>query len=47
VQEADDRDLLATAFADWERLCDDPDAIDAYRAGARELEAFDTPPSEY
>ena len=47
VQEADDRDLLAAAFADWERLCDDPEAVDAYRAGAHELEAFDTPLPEY
>ena len=47
VQDADDRDLLASAFADWERLCDDSDAIEAYRAGVVELEAFDTPPPEH
>ena len=40
VQEADDRALLAAAFEDWQRLADDPDALEAYRAGARELEAF-------
>jgi predicted transcriptional regulator len=47
VQEADDRALLAAAFADWERLCDDPDAIETYRAGAREFEAFDAPLPDY
>jgi predicted DNA-binding protein len=47
VQEADDRALLAAAFTDWERLCDDPDAVEAYRADARELDAFDTPLPEY
>ena len=47
VQEADDRAVLAAAFADWERLCDDPDGIEAYRAGVRELEAFDAPLPEY
>jgi hypothetical protein len=47
VQEADDRALLAAAFTDWERLCDDSDAIEAYRAGVRELEAFDTPLPDY
>lgn len=47
MQEADDRALLAAAFADWERLCDDADAIEAYRAGVRELETFDSPLPEY
>jgi predicted transcriptional regulator len=47
VQEADDRALLTAAFADWERLCDDPDAIAAYRSDLRELEAFDQPLPDY
>ena len=47
MQEADDRALLAAAFADWERLCDDPTAIGAYRAEIRELEAFDTSLPDY
>jgi predicted DNA-binding protein len=42
MEEADDHALLATAFADWERLCADSDAIGAYRAGIRELDSFDT-----
>jgi predicted DNA-binding protein len=47
VREADDRALLAAAFSDWEHLCDDSEAIEAYRAGLRELEAFDSPAPEY
>jgi predicted DNA-binding protein len=43
VSEADDRDLLATAFEDWERLAGDPEALAAYRAEAAELEAFGGP----
>ncbi|HEY7692832.1 MAG TPA: hypothetical protein VH816_10875 [Gaiellaceae bacterium] len=47
VEEADDRALLADAFSDWERLCDDPEAIRAYRADLRELEAFETSLPDY
>ena len=47
VQEADDRALLATAFADWERLFDEPRAIGAYRAGVHVLEAFEPPLPDY
>jgi predicted DNA-binding protein len=47
VQEADDRELLASAFKDWERLCDDPDALTAYRTEAHELGAFETALPEY
>lgn len=47
VQEADDRALLTAAFDDWERLCSDPDALAAYRAEARELDAFESPLPDY
>ena len=47
VQEADDRDLLAAAFGDWERMSRDPDALAVYRAEAAELDSFDAAAPEY
>lgn len=43
VEEADDRALLAAAEEGWERISDDPAALAAYRAEARELEGFESP----
>jgi predicted transcriptional regulator len=47
VQEADDRDLLTAAFEAWERMADDPDTLQAYRAETRDLGAFEAPLPEY
>jgi hypothetical protein len=47
VEEAEDRALLAAAFDDWERLAEEPEALAAYRATARDLETFDAPLPEY
>lgn len=47
VREADDRALLAAAEEGWERTFNDPAALAAYRADARELEGFDTPVPDY
>jgi predicted DNA-binding protein len=47
VQEADDRALLTAAFEGWERLCDDPQAVAAYRDELRELAGFESPLPEY
>jgi predicted DNA-binding protein len=44
VHEANDRALLAAAFEDWERLCDDPASVAAYRG---ELASFDGALPEY
>jgi predicted DNA-binding protein len=47
VREADDRALLADAEEGWRRMSTDPAALSAYRAEARELEAFDSVSPEY
>ncbi len=47
VQEADDRALLTAAFEGWERVCDDPQAVAAYRDELRELAGFESPLPEY
>jgi predicted DNA-binding protein len=47
VRDADDRALLAAAFADWERLGDEPDTARAYGAELDELGAFDAPLPDY
>jgi predicted DNA-binding protein len=41
VEEADDRELLAAAFEDWQRLSADPETLARYRAETDELKAFD------
>jgi predicted DNA-binding protein len=41
VQEADDRELLAAAFEDWEQLAADAGKLARYRAESEELAAFD------
>jgi hypothetical protein len=43
VQQADDRAMLDAALHGWERIAADEDALAAYRAETRELEAFDGP----
>jgi predicted DNA-binding protein len=47
VREADDRALLAAAYADWERLAGDGDAFAAYQRERVELDGLDAPLPAY
>jgi len=47
VSAADEEAMLAEIEAGFARLASDPEALAAYRAESRELEAFDAPPPEW